>query len=55
VQVLVIDDNRDGADMLEWLFEDNGHVVQFCYSAIQALEWNSPLRADVIFCGLGMP
>lgn len=55
LQVLVIDDNRDSADTLGWLLEDDGHAVHICYSAVDALEWNATLRADVILCDLGMP
>lgn len=38
--------------MRGWLLKGDGHVNHRCYSAIDALEWNTSFRADVISCNL---
>jgi PAS domain S-box-containing protein len=55
LKILVIDDERDTLEMLKFMFEDSGAVVQMASSApegLQALEQWSP---DVIVCDIGMP
>lgn len=53
--VLVVDDNRDAADMLLSLFRANGFVAFSAYDGEQALQETLRLRPDVLVMDLGMP
>jgi signal transduction histidine kinase len=54
-QVLVVDDNRDGADMLQRLFEADGFTVVTAYDGVQAVEQVSRSRPDIVVMDIGMP
>jgi CheY-like chemotaxis protein len=53
--VLVVDDNRDVADLLVLLLQTLGHQVQAAYSGKTALEMAVQYHPDVILLDLGMP
>ena len=53
--VLVVDDNRDSADMLAIVLRHHGHNVQVAYSGPTALEVAREQRPSVILLDLGMP
>jgi PAS domain S-box-containing protein len=55
LSVLVVDDNRDGADLMALLIEDAGAKVKVAYdgpSAIEAVLGNKP---DLVVLDIGMP
>jgi CheY-like chemotaxis protein len=54
-RVLIVDDNRDGADALGLLVEALGNQVHVTYSGVQALDVATAFRPDLIFVDLVMP
>jgi signal transduction histidine kinase/ActR/RegA family two-component response regulator len=54
-QVLVVDDNRDGADMLHRLFEADGFTVATAYDGFEAIKQVSRSRPDIVVMDIGMP
>ena len=55
LRVLIVDDNRDGADALGLLVEALGHQVHVTYGGKQALDVATTFRPDLIFVDLLMP
>ena len=55
LRVLIVDDNRDGADALGLLVEELGNKVHVTYSGTQALEVAMVFRADLLLVDLVMP
>ena len=55
LQVLVVDDNRDAADMLSSLLGALGHESRAAYGARAALDTVRFFRPDVVFLDLNMP
>ena len=54
-RVLIVDDNRDGADALGLLAEAFGNQVHVTYGGIQALDVATAFRPDVMLIDLAMP
>ncbi len=54
-RILVVDDNRDGADNLALLCRMTGYVVDVAYDGISALELASTFRPDVVLLDIGLP
>ena len=54
-QVLVVDDNRDGAQTLAMLLRYAGHQVKVAFSGIQALQIAQDQKPNVILLDLAMP
>src|SRR5690606_18158511 len=54
-RVLIVDDNRDGADSLGRLLELMGHDVATEYDGYAALERAKNFPADLVLLDLGMP
>jgi signal transduction histidine kinase/CheY-like chemotaxis protein/transposase-like protein len=54
-RVLVVDDNRDGADTLAKLLEIVGCEVKVVYGGRQALELADAFRPSMVFLDIGMP
>lgn len=54
-RVLVVDDNRDAADVLGLLLRSAGHEVVVCYSASDGLKERATFAPEVILVDLGMP
>ncbi|AUX46494.1 uncharacterized protein SOCE26_080000 [Sorangium cellulosum] len=54
-RVLVVDDNRDGAETLALLLEIFGHSTQIAYDGPGALEAVQTFRPDVAFLDIGLP
>ena len=55
LRVLVVDDNRDAADMLTSLLAALGHESRAAYGAREALDTASGFEPDVVFLDLNMP
>jgi CheY-like chemotaxis protein/uncharacterized protein YbcI len=55
LRVLVVDDNRDGADALGLLVEALGNQVHVTYGGTQALEVANTFRPDLMLVDLVMP
>lgn len=55
LRVLVVDDNRDGADALGLLVEALGNQVHVTYGGAQALDVATAFRPDLVFVDLVMP
>lgn len=54
-RVLIVDDNRDGADALGLLVEELGNEVHVTCSRKQALDVATAFRADLLLVDLVMP
>jgi len=54
-RVLVVDDNRDGADMLQQLLEADGFTVDTAYNGADALEAAEARLPDIVVMDIGMP
>src|ERR1043166_9069442 len=55
LRVLVVDDNRDGADALGLLVEELGNQVHVTYGGTQALDVATAFRPDLMLIDLVMP
>ena len=55
LRVLVVDDNRDGADALGLLIEELGNQVHVTYGGAKALEVATAFRPDLMLVDLVMP
>ena len=55
LRVLVVDDNRDGADALGLLVEELGNQVHVTYGGMQALDVAIAFRPDLMLVDLVMP
>ena len=55
LRFLVIEDNRDAAELLEMLLASRGHEATLCYSGDVALETALSQKPDVVLCDLGLP
>ena len=55
LRVLVVDDNRDGADALGLLAEELGHEVHVAYGGVTALDAAQALQPDLMLIDLAMP
>jgi signal transduction histidine kinase/CheY-like chemotaxis protein len=54
-RVLIVEDNRDVADMLRELLETSGHAVAVEYAGDRALDAARHFRPEVVLCDLGLP
>lgn len=55
LRVLVVDDNRDGADSLAALLSLSGHEAHVAHDGAEALEQAVALRPNVILLDIGLP
>ena len=55
LRVLVVDDNRDGADALGLLIEELGNQVHVTYGGTQAQDVAAAFRPDLMLVDLVMP
>ena len=55
LRVMIVDDNRDGADALGLLVEELGNQVHVTYGGTKALEVASAFRPDLMLIDLVMP
>jgi signal transduction histidine kinase len=54
-RILVVDDNRDGADSLAVLLKLSGHEVQTAHDGLEAVEAAAKYQPDVILLDIGLP
>jgi signal transduction histidine kinase/ActR/RegA family two-component response regulator len=54
-RVLVVDDNRDGADMLRMLFEADGYAAVTAYDGEEAVCTAERSPPDIVVMDIGMP
>jgi signal transduction histidine kinase/CheY-like chemotaxis protein len=54
-RVMVVDDNRDAADMLSEILTMQGHTVRTVYSGIEVMPGAREFRPDVILLDIGLP
>ena len=54
-RVLVVDDNADGAEMLEAFLALDGHDVRTAFSGPEALQVLASFQPDVAFLDIGLP
>lgn len=55
LRFLVVEDNRDAAELLEMLLSARGHEVKLCFSGDRALDAAVGQVPDVVICDLGLP
>ncbi|MGH7467779.1 MAG: hybrid sensor histidine kinase/response regulator [Longimicrobiales bacterium] len=55
LQVLVVDDNQDGADSLSTLLRAKGHSVVVAHNGPRAIELATAQKPDVILLDIGLP
>ena len=54
-QVLVVDDNRDGAKTMAMLLKIAGHQVEVAFTGLEALQIASKQKPSVVLLDLAMP
>ena len=54
-RILVVDDNRDGAESLTQLLEVLGHEVVTAFDGVEAVEKAREFRPEVVLMDVGMP
>src|SRR6185437_4085625 len=55
LRVLIVDDNRDGADSLGLVVEELGHKAHVTYGGKQAFDVATVFRPDLMLVDLAMP
>jgi CheY-like chemotaxis protein len=55
LRILVVDDNRDGADTMAMLLDGMGFVTRTAYDGEEALAAVAPFRPHVILLDIGLP
>jgi CheY-like chemotaxis protein len=55
LRILVVDDNRDAADMLAMLLGFSGHDTHVAHDGVEAVEATAALQPDVILLDIGLP
>ncbi len=54
-RILVIDDNKDAANMLASVLALDGHEVRAVYSGIEGLSEAGTFHPDLVLCDIGLP
>jgi CheY-like chemotaxis protein len=54
-RILVVDDNRDGADSLARMLRLMGHEIHTAYDGEKAIEMADALRPEIVLLDIGMP
>jgi two-component system, chemotaxis family, CheB/CheR fusion protein len=55
LRILIVDDNRDSAEMLAMLLEYSGHVIHKAHDGLAAVHAAITLDPDVILLDIGLP
>lgn len=54
-RVLIIEDNADSAESLQFLLEMNGHIVQTSEDGRSGIETAAEFLPEVVICDIGLP
>ncbi|HZU34598.1 MAG TPA: response regulator, partial [Gemmataceae bacterium] len=54
-RVLIIEDNRDAADMLRLVLESQGHEVRSAYNGPDGVRLANEWQPEVVLCDIGLP
>ncbi|TFV93919.1 response regulator, partial [Oxalobacteraceae bacterium OM1] len=54
-RILVVDDNIDGAEMIQALLEQQGHRVEVRHTALEAIEASGSFVPDIAILDIGLP
>jgi len=54
-RILVVDDNRDGAELLEEVFRALGHVTRLAFDGEDALQLARDFQPQIAFLDIGLP
>ena len=55
LRILVVDDNRDAADMLAMFLQLSGHETHTAYDGLEAIEATTRLQPDLVLLDIGLP
>jgi len=55
LRILIVDDNRDGADSLTMLLAGMGHTARSAYDGQQGLDVADEFHPEVVLCDIGLP
>ena len=55
LRILVVDDNRDAADMLAMLLQISGHETHTAHDGVEAVEATTRLQPDLVLLDIGLP
>ena len=55
MRVLIVDDNRDGAESLSLYTKLLGHTTELAYTGVEAISKVSKFKPDVVFLDIGLP
>lgn len=54
-RILVIEDNRDAAELLADLLEMGGHTVHVAYNGREGVAFAREMSPEIVLCDLGLP
>ena len=55
IRILIVDDNRDAADMLAMLLQLSGHEAHTAHDGMEAVEATTRLQPDLVLLDIGLP
>jgi CheY-like chemotaxis protein len=55
LRILIVDDNRDAANMLAMLLQFSGHETHTAHDGVEAVEATTRLQPDLILLDIGLP
>jgi CheY-like chemotaxis protein len=55
LHVLVVEDNRDGADMMKLMLELMGHDVAVAHNGVEGIRLARWFHPDAVICDIGLP
>ena len=55
MNILIIEDNMDSANMISRVLTKYGHKVTSRHNGITGIKWAREQRPDVVICDLGLP
>ena len=55
LRILVVDDNRDAADMLAMFLQIDGHETHTAHDGVEAIEETTRLQPDLVLLDIGLP
>ncbi len=55
LKLLIIEDNKDFADLLSTMLSTIGYTVDIAYDGLDGLKQAKQIKPDVIFCDIGLP